>query len=1126
MGPLTGTQFEMAQRISSPLFVGRSAELTAFDRLVDKTARGAGSALVVAGEAGIGKSRFVAEIEERLRATNTLVLIGECVEVGEGELAFSPIVAALRPVMGSRTVQNLEEPLRRALAGLWPVLGETGETSREQLFEAVYRVLAELSRQRLVVLIIEDLHWIDCSSRDLLAFLVRNGRRDRLLVVGTYRPDELHRGHPLRPFLAEFERSGQAQRLELRPLGQSELADQLFAIAGVRPSATTIQEIFARSEGNPFFAEELLASADTGPTDDLPGSLREALLLRIERLSPVTQDVLRAAAVVGRSVDHRLLGYLAPVDEADLLAALREATEHHVLVLTGRGMAYTFRHALLREAIYDDTFPGERLRLHRVIAEALAAHPEFATAGPAAELAYHWHAAGELPAALRASLQAAAEAEGMHAYDEAFRHLDRTLELWARVPEADQIAGMGEIEVLLQASETAEVAGHAERALALGQRAREAVDDRLVPLLAAAAENRIGRALWVSARADEAIEHLAEARRLVPADPPSVQRAEALAWEGRALMLSARSSEAQALLEEALELATQLSVPHVQASVLNTLAITYGRFGEAERAIASGRRGREIATQAGLAYEIGRGYVNGSQAMDDAGQVSEALALGLEGIEVVRRLGLRHGEDQLRVQAGWRLARMGRLAEAERVIAPSLEGAATPFGISASKSIAGYLALQRADFNRAERLLQEAWELMQRSGGFQLIGPALAWMASLHLWRGELEKAEQRVWDGLGRMAEAEPELMYNAELYWLGVRILAERVNRGLDQRDAAASRARSVLAAFDEAIAGIPGDGAPPEPLAFRGLAEAELTRLLDERDAGPWRVAGERFRRLKAEHRVAYTQFRAAEAMALGGAHTEQVEDLLRQAHAIAVSLGTLPFQGEVEGFAATHGISLASPVQPQARTEVRFDAPAEDVLELLTGSRSGPNSGRMLATIMFTDIVGSTSLAADLGDERWRELLDRHDDLVRDHLHRFGGVAIKFIGDGTLSTFQGPGRAIECARALREAVKTLDIQVRAGVHTGEIELRGQDIGGIAVHIAARVAARAGPSEILVSKTVTDVVAGSGIRFEARGTHDLKGVPGRWQLSAVAQDGEGLSLHPDLRYGSPEERDRSDE
>ncbi len=1097
----------MARRISSPRFVGRASELDTFDQLVRRAEGGAGCALLIAGEAGIGKSRFLNEIEARLGQAKALLLAGECVEVAEGELAFAPIVAALRPVMTyGDAVLELEPPLRAALAAVWPALGEAGATSREQLFEAVYRVLARLAEGRLVVLMIEDLHWIDRSSRDLLGFLVRNGRRDRLLFVATYRPDELRRGHPLRAFLAELERSGQAQRLELEPLGRAELAEQLEAIVGTRLVGRTIDRIFARSEGNPFFAEELLATSDTGPADDLPGSLREALLLRVEALAPATQDVLRAAAVVGRSVDHRLLEQVSGITEAELNAALREATEHHVLVLTGRGMAYAFRHALLREAIYDDTFPGERLRLHRVIAETLARDTGLATAGTAAELAHHWYAAGELPRALGASIQAAAEAERMNAYSEAVGHVERVLAIWDRVEAPEEIAGTTQVELLVRGSRMAEWTGDGEQALALGRRARAEVDEQTAPLLAAAAETRIGRALWTTGQGDDAIEHLVEARRLVPSDPPSIERAEALADEAGSLMLTGRGREARGLIEEALGLARTLAAPQIEAKALNTLAIVYGLFGEMEQAMASGRRALEIATELGLPVEIHRAYINGSQAIDDAGRIQEALEMGLEGIEAARRHGFeRAAGDQLRVQAAWRLARMGRLDEAERVIKPALEAATTQFNIAASKMISGHVAAERGDLARAEGLLTEAWELMQRSGGFQLIGPTQAWLISLRLWQGELAEAERFVAEALERVAKAEPDLIYNAELYWLAVRIQADLANlqdatEDTTGRELAEARATAVLADLDTVIASIPGEGAPPEAIALRALAYAELTRVRGEADPEPWRVAGELFGRLDQALRVAYTQFRSAEALALGGADTEEFGAPVREAHGTAVALGARPFQAQVETFAREAGLPLDAPKRLGERAREPGKPVADDVLELLTGTRRGPRPDRLLATVMFTDIVGSTALTADLGDRRWHELLDRHDELVRAEVKRFGGVVVKFTGDGTLSTFDRPGRAIECACALREAVKPLGIEIRAGVHTGEIELRGGDIGGIAVHIGARVAARADRSEILVSQTVADVVAGSGIQFEPRGAHELKGVPGTWQLSAV--------------------------
>jgi pimeloyl-ACP methyl ester carboxylesterase len=181
----------------------------------------------------------------------------------------------------------------------------------------------------------------------------------------------------------------------------------------------------------------------------------------------------------------------------------------------------------------------------------------------------------------------------------------------------------------------------------------------------------------------------------------------------------------------------------------------------------------------------------------------------------------------------------------------------------------------------------------------------------------------------------------------------------------------------------------------------------------------------------------------------------------------------------------------------------DAILEEVQEFLTGVRTLPDHDRVLATVLFTDIVGSTDRASGLGDRKWKELLERHHELTRQALGAFRGVEVGTTGDGFLATFDGPARAIRCAEAIVDAVRGIGLEVRAGIHTGEIELMGDEVGGIAVHIGARVAAMAGPSEVLVSGTVKDLVAGSGIEFEDRGSHALKGVPGQWRLFAVARD-----------------------
>jgi class 3 adenylate cyclase len=174
---------------------------------------------------------------------------------------------------------------------------------------------------------------------------------------------------------------------------------------------------------------------------------------------------------------------------------------------------------------------------------------------------------------------------------------------------------------------------------------------------------------------------------------------------------------------------------------------------------------------------------------------------------------------------------------------------------------------------------------------------------------------------------------------------------------------------------------------------------------------------------------------------------------------------------------------------------------EVEEFVTGVVGTPPQNRVLSTILFTDIVSSTVRAIELGDHRWRDMLDSHDQAVRRQLTRFRGNEVNTTGDGFLATFDGPARAVECACAIRDVARQLGVEVRSGVHTGEIELRGNDIAGVAVHITARVAALAEPSTVWVSRTVTDLVTGSGIRFSDRGNHDLKGVPGTWALYAVA-------------------------
>ena len=207
-----------------------------------------------------------------------------------------------------------------------------------------------------------------------------------------------------------------------------------------------------------------------------------------------------------------------------------------------------------------------------------------------------------------------------------------------------------------------------------------------------------------------------------------------------------------------------------------------------------------------------------------------------------------------------------------------------------------------------------------------------------------------------------------------------------------------------------------------------------------------------------------------------------------------------------YVADH-ISGAKYVELPGRNIYHFVEPwresFREIAEFLTGQQPEVADDRVLATVLFTDIVDSTRRAAEMGDRDWRALLDAHDAVVRSQLARFRGREVNTSGDGFLAMFDGPQRAIRCALAIRSAVQALGIEVRAGLHTGECEVRGDDIGGIGVHIGARVSALAGPNDVLVSSTLRDLVIGSGLKFEDRGAHELKGVPGEWRLFAVASD-----------------------
>ena len=385
--------------------VGRDGELGRLLNLLDDAEAGRSVVALVSGDAGVGKTRLVSEVTRLAAARGFTVLSGQCAELGDS-VPYLPLADALRGAAQSTGVRDALSS-RPALSRLLPEGGEgpiadsdRSGLARQQMLGGVLGLLAELAAAAPVLLVLEDLHWADASTRDLVTFLSRMLHRERVALIGSYRTDDLHRRHPLRPVVAELLRLPSVIAVELAPLDPSALAEHLTATAPARIDATELNDIVTRAEGNAYYAEELLAasvSSDPGQRSVLPAGLAALLLSRVEQLSDATQQVLRAAAVAGRKADDELVRAASGLAAAEYEGAVREAVTHQLLVPHGTE-GYVFRHALLREAVYADLLPGERTRLHATMCSLLADEQRLTMPGTAAELAQHCLASHDIPA--------------------------------------------------------------------------------------------------------------------------------------------------------------------------------------------------------------------------------------------------------------------------------------------------------------------------------------------------------------------------------------------------------------------------------------------------------------------------------------------------------------------------------------------------------------------------------------------------------------------------------------------------------------------------------------------------------------------------------------------------------
>jgi DNA-binding CsgD family transcriptional regulator/tetratricopeptide (TPR) repeat protein len=914
----------MATRMTSARFVGRAGQLAELEAALRDAADGRPSLALVAGESGVGKSRLVQELVGAAHADGVFVLSGDCVELGEGELPYAPLVSALRPLLrdGHPAFDALPTALQGALGEIMPGLDEAtgdGDASQASVFEALLTLLERLGGERAVLLVIEDLHWADSSTRGFLSFLSRTICRERMMLVGTYRSDELHRRHPLRPLLGELARDPAARMLDLPPFTRDELAEQLEGILAGTPEPGLVERVWTRSEGNALFTEEILAAGLDG-RGPLPPTLRDALMLRVELLSPAAQEVLRWLACQ-TATDHELLAAVSACEPDELRDALREAVAAHILVATAEE-GYAFRHALLREVVHDDLLPGERTELHSVLARALEERIAAGDAGAhiTAQVAHHWMAAGDQPQALAAAVRAAGAAERVDAYAEAHALLERALGLWDQLDDPEALVGATRGELLLRAAHAADVSGEGARFEALLRGALELVDPAREPRRVAGLLWRLHRVQWDLNRQDESIETLDRALAVLGPGEPTGELAALLAAKARARMLQSRYREAIEAGREALEVARSVGDAAAEAQALNAIGVALAAAREVDEGIATLREARTLARERDLLDHIQRTSHNLADTLHLAGRSDEALTVAREArTEALGRdrevtwLTLLVAEIEFDT-GDWRAAEAAMPDRRRRYWGTTL----IDYRLRRIEQ-----ALGRGDDAEARVDLDATARVAADSTEPQFLAPLGAHRAELERRAGDVDAARSAVDDALDRIEFCSDDLARIAMVALAGVRVEADEAQRARDRRDDSAERAALDRASAMADRVSVAAESGAPVVLAQRAFSEAELARAQGRNDPALWEAAAAASEEIGRPYPAAYARWRATEALATGR-DREGAERTAAAALETARRLGSVWLVDEVEGLAARARLRVEGVEPPEQPVDGDADA----------------------------------------------------------------------------------------------------------------------------------------------------------------------------------------------------------
>jgi ATP/maltotriose-dependent transcriptional regulator MalT len=969
----------MRSRLTSTHFVGRVGELAELMLAVREASSGRSGLVLLGGDSGVGKTRLVAELEQRLaddHEPSAMILRGEGVEQSDGELPYAPLLSALRPVVREHNpvLDALSPGSRTQLATILPGLDDgrprddrPDPTGQVRLFEAVLELLDLLSEPAPVVLILEDMHWADSSTRNFVGFLSRSMRQERLVLLLTYRSDELHRRHALRPLLAELDRLERARRIELEPFDRDELIEALTDILGAEPTVQLVDRLYARSEGNPLYSEELLAAGLDGRAAT-PQSLRDAFLGRIERLSSETQRTARAVAV-GRALDESTLVAVLCADRDGVQAALREALAEQVLI-ADEDERFCFRHALLREALYDDLLPGERGEWHLALAKALeAAGPgeDEHTLERATMVASHYAAAGDQPAALRASVNAARLAGRVHAYAEVSELLERALELWPRVSEDARPADVDHVEVLARAARAYGIAGDRSRAEVLLGRALDALDPERDTQRYAALLGRLSRIQWSLNRGQEAIATAERALAMLRGEDGSRERALLLAWLARMRVLRGRYRDAIADGEVALAAAVRAGDSLAECEVLNTLGMAQIVLGRVDEGVGSLRRAIEIARQNEDVDSLATAYSNLSEMQLLSGHTREALVTAQEGLALTPRRFMR-GYDWITLTISEAAFKVGDWPLARASLSPSASRVSGTM-LMFRQLREAELALGEGDEDAAEECLESIHDLVCDSSEPQWIALHGLLLGELRRRRHDYDAARAAVEDALGRIELCTDDVMRIARVAAAGTRIEADRVQRARDLGEKgelreALTRCRLHVARLEAAAQ----EGGPVER-AYLAEGKGELARARG-RGAREWAKAVAAWEQVARPYPVAISRWREAEAQVAAGDRAAAAA-LARAALETANEIGSRWLAAEVTALAERGRLELGVDESTNGATAKTDEDPfgltprERQVLALVAQGATNRQIGTALFMAEKTASVHVSRILAKLG-----------------------------------------------------------------------------------------------------------------------------------------------------------------